>query len=170
MFRLAWIGVLSLLPAFQVEAQVRPGVRAAKQIVQAQRKADAQLERLRLMTPQQRERVLSLMAPERRRRMESRLAAVDQMNDDQRAKLERRLQSFRELPPQDRQNMRALAQQLNQMEQPRRRIVRQELLRLREMNDADRQSRLESDGFRSLYSPEERDLLSKLSALPLPEE
>ena len=170
MWRVALVGVLGLLPLMQVEAQVRPGVRAAKEIVQAQRKADLQLERLRRMTPQQRERVLSLMAPERRRRIETRLNELDQMNDAQRERLERRLQSFRELPPAERQNMRSLAQQLNQMGQPRRRIVRQELLRLRGMNDADRQSRLDSDNFRNLYSPEERELLNKLSALPVPEE
>ena len=160
-------GVLSLVPVVWAQGNA---VVPRRQAAQPQRKADAQLERLRQMTPAQRERVLSLMAPERRRRLEARLAQFDQLNDEERAKLGRRLQSFRELPPEDRQTMRALAGQLNQMDPPRRRVVRQELLRLRALNDTERQSALDSTAFRRRFSADERELLSKLSSLALPEE
>jgi Protein of unknown function (DUF3106) len=167
-----WIALVGLLPLGigPVTAQVRPGVRAARQIAEAQRRADAQIERLRRMTPDQRERVLSLLAPERRRRVEARLAELDQMNDDQRARLGRRLQQFRDLPPADRERLRDLAGQLNSMDPPRRQVVRRELLRLRALNNGDRQARLDSPGFRRQYSTEERTLLDQLSLLQLPEE
>jgi Protein of unknown function (DUF3106) len=151
-------------------AQVRPGVRAARQIAQAERRADAQIERLRRMSPEQRERVLSLLAPERRQRVEARLAELDQMNDDQRARLGRRLQSFREMPVQDQERLRDLAGQLNRMDPPRRQVLRRELLRLRSMGETERQARLESPQFRRQYSAEERALLERLGALELPEE
>ena len=153
-----------------VNAQVRPGIRAARQIAEAQRRADAQIERLLRMTPVQRERVLSAMAPDRRQRIEARLAELGHMNDNQRAKLGRQLQSFRDLPVADQQRLRGLAKQLNMMDLPRRRVVRRELLGLRAMADADRQTRLASDEFRRQFSTEERDLLEQLGALRLDNE
>jgi Protein of unknown function (DUF3106) len=162
---MALVGLGVIAP---MEAQVRPGVRAARQIAQAERRADAQLERLRRMTPEQRERVLSLLAPERRQRVEARLAELDQMNDDQRARLGRRLQSFREMPVGDQDRLRDLAGQLNRMDPPRRQVLRRELLRLRTMAEAERQMRLESPQFRRLYSTEERSLLEQLGSLALP--
>lgn len=99
------------------------------------------IERLRSMTPEQREKALSRLPPERRAMVEQRLNRIEQLPPEQRTQLEGRYQRFQSLPP------------------ARRLAVREELQNLRGLPPAERRRRFLDPGFQQEYSTEEQQIL-----------
>ncbi|MBV8845033.1 MAG: DUF3106 domain-containing protein [Bryobacterales bacterium] len=128
----------------------RPAVmapKAAKQINKQSNKQiprsipGKQIEQLRKMSPEERQRALSNLPPERRQQVEKQLDRLDKLPPEQRQVLDQRYEKLQSFPP------------------PRQRAVRQELQSLRSMPFAERQARLHSDEFKQQFSPEERELI-----------
>ncbi len=103
------------------------------------------------------------MPQERRERIQRQLERYQSLSPEQRQQLRRQYEWFRELPPERQAAARRLAQQFAQLPVERRRELRQEVQRLRRMDDAGRARRLDSEAFRSQYSPEERQMLRELA-------
>lgn len=123
------------------------------------------LDRLEALPPRQRQRVLQNLPPERRQRLQERLQQYDSLPPQERQKLRQELDAFRQLPPEQQQATRDLFREFNQLAPDRRKMISQEIRRLLRMDDPDRRARMESEPFKSLYSPEERKILERRLAL-----
>jgi hypothetical protein len=126
-------------------------------------KGIALLERLRRMTPAQRQRFLNNVPPERRRVLEQRLREVDRMSPEQRRLAARSLANFQNLPEERRMRVRRLYNVLLNMPQERQELLRLEVRGFDEMEHSERKARMESDEFRDKYSPMERRWLAELT-------
>lgn len=126
------------------------------------------LDRLERMSPEQRDRVLSNLPPERRKRVEEQLEQFHQLPPAERERLRDRLQRFRQLPPERQAAARKLFGRFGELPQDRRPLVAEEFRSLRQMEEADRRARVNSDEFRSRFSPAEQQLLQDFCNLLAP--
>ena len=129
----------------------RPGRQAAKQTKQPQIPKvipNPEIERLRKMTPEERDQALANVSPERRQQIERRLAQLDEqldrLTDQQRQEFDQRVGVFQTLRP------------------ARRQAVRQELQYLRSLRPLDRRAELTSDDFAQKFSSEEQKLIREV--------
>jgi hypothetical protein len=124
-----------------------------------------QLERLRLMSPEQRERFLDRLPPQRRANVERHLQNYIDMTDAQRARLREQYEVFRQLPPEKQQVFRNLFGRFMNQPPARQELMREEFQRLREMSPLERQKRLDSYEFHYRFQPNEREILGRLAML-----
>jgi hypothetical protein len=123
------------------------------------------------MSPKQRERALQKLPPERQKRIREQIDRFNSLPPEERERLRARYQRFSALPPETQDNMRREMRKFRDLPPERRSALGREMRRLREMPEADRQARVDSEEFRSRYSPEEREMLQDLSEnLPPPPE
>ena len=132
--------------------------RAAKQAAKAAKQGkqaviprvipNPQIERLRRMSPEEREKALASLAPERRMQIEQRLNVLDQqmdrLTDQQRQEFDQRVEIFESLRP------------------ARRQAVRQELQYLRSLRPLDRRAELMSDDFAQKFNADEQKLIREV--------
>jgi len=123
------------------------------------------LDRLEAMPPAQRQRAIENLPPERRQRIQERLQQYDSLPPQERQRLREELDAFRRLPTERQQATRELYREFNQLPEDRRKMIGQEIRRLLRMDDPDRRARMESEQFRTLYSPEERKILARRLSL-----
>src|SRR5579871_2067423 len=172
-------GLCGLLPGAAVSADQRPPkppparkaanakAKAAAKAQEARepesKEAPPALERWSRMTPEERGRALARLSPERRRELQQKLQEFRNLPPEQKQQLGERYRAFSQLPP-DRQNhARELFRQFNSLPDDRRPLVKQEYEQLRAMPESEREVRMNSEAFRSRYSPSEQQMLRDLS-------
>jgi len=152
------LGSILFLAPVAGQGLVKGPKQAAKQAAKAAAKGkqppipkmipNPQIERLRKMTPEEREAALANVAPERRLEIEQRLNNLDQqlgrLSDQQRQEFDQRVETFLGLRP------------------ARRNAVRQELQHLRSLRSLDRRAELMSEDFAQRFSPEEQSLIREV--------
>jgi hypothetical protein len=119
------------------------------------------------MTPDQQERFLNTLPPPRRAEARRRLDRWRQLTPEERDRARQSLGEFRGLPPERQRRVRMLFGQFNGLPAERQPVLRAELAELRRMDPEESKARLNSEDFRSRFSPPEQRLLSDLNdALP----
>ena len=172
-------GLASLLPGAVVCAQPRPekpppnkaaqpkakpnANGKAKQGERTDAKAPAALERWNRMTPEERREALAKLPPERRRELQQKLQEFRNLPPEQKQQLGERYRAFSQLPPEQQNHARELFRQFNSLPEDRRPMVKQEYEQLRAMPESERNARMNSEAFRSRYSPAEQQMLHDLS-------
>jgi hypothetical protein len=161
-------GLCALLPGAAVCAQERPAEpKAPKPAAKAKGKtngeAPAPLERWNRMTPEERKQALAKLPPERRRELQQKLQQYRNLPPEQRQQLGERYKAFSQLPPEQQNRARELFRQFNSLPEDRRPVVKQEYEQLRAMPEAERNERMNSEAFRSRYTPAEQQMLRDLS-------
>ena len=106
-----------------------------------------QLERLRQMNPDQRERLLERLPPERRANIEKHLRNYMSLTPGQRAHLREQYETFRQLPPDKQEAFRRLFGRFLNQPPERQELMREEFQRLRHMTPDQRLERLNSSEF-----------------------
>ena len=125
-------------------------------------------QRLLQMTPEQREQVLEKLPPQQQENVRRNLERLDRLPAAEKEHIAAQARGLDSLPPQQR---RLVIQQLNAFNKlPDDRIlpVRRALVNLMRMPEEQREERLDSEGFKKNFSPEEQGILRDLSRnLPL---
>lgn len=106
------------------------------------------------------------LPPERQQRLEQRLQRFDSMPPERQQQVLRRMETWEHLTPQQKQEFRGVGAQFNSLSPDRRQAVRNAIESLRAMPPGARQREIESGRF-SQFSPQERQILSGASRLPL---
>ena len=78
-----------------------------------------------------------------------------------------RMETWEHLTPEQKQQARQLHQQMQQLPPERRQAVRNAVEALRGMPPEARQREIDSDSYKKQFSPQERNMLSGASKLPL---
>jgi Protein of unknown function (DUF3106) len=127
------------------------------------------IERLRAMTPEQRERAIEKFPPDRQAQIRKGLENFDKLNEAQKQRQLQELDEFYKLPPDKQQLVRQQRQAFNELPDDRKIAVRAAYANLSNMTSEDRAARLARPQFQQRFSPEELQILSVLSEnLPLP--
>jgi hypothetical protein len=120
------------------------------------------------MTLEQQQRALGnepgfrQLPPQTQQHLRSRLNQLNSMSPDQRSRMIERNEDIERLSLPQRQQVRGAMQQLGALPMDRRRMVARAFRDLRAMPPEQRQSLLNSDRFRSQFSPQERGTLGQL--------
>ncbi len=117
------------------------------------------IERLRRMTPAERQRALDRMPPDRRERLERRLNSLDRIQPDARETLRHDFESFQKLSPEEKAEFRLTLRTIAELPADRRRIVRAAIQNLRKRPPHLQQRLLESRNFTERFSEGERKLI-----------
>jgi len=126
------------------------------------------VSRLYRASPEERERALEKLPPRMQDRFRQNLAWFDGLPKPQQEIVVRRSERFAALTPERRKEFLDQMRALNQMTPERRRPIVQALRRLQMMPDAERATVLDSEQFKSRFSPEEQRMITDLSAVMLP--
>lgn len=102
------------------------------------------------------------LPPQTQQHLRNRLNQLNEMSPDQRRRLIERNEAIERLTLPQRQQLRGAMQQLGALPMDRRRMVARAFRDLRGMPPDQRQSLLNSDRFRSQFSPQERGTLGQL--------
>jgi len=121
------------------------------------------LDRWNRMSPAERERELAKLPPARAKLIRQRLRRYNAMSPQEQQALRERYQTFSELPPAKQQVVRQRLREFRQLPAPRRPIVHAEVERLRALPEAQRQAQLNSEEFRSHFSPQEQEIVRDLT-------
>lgn len=160
----ALLGVLAAAPAFgQSRRAMSMGHRPPPRPEKPQKDTAGELQKFSKMTPAERQQHLAKLPADRKEKLEAQLKKYESMTPAQKA----RLDSFNQLSPAQRSEFRTSFQRLQDQPADRRRAMREELNQLYTLPSDARKNRLNSPEFRSRYSPEEREIISKM-APPIP--
>ena len=121
------------------------------------------LRKLLKMTPDQRNKALGALKPARRTQIEQRLNDYQKMPPEQLARALDRLNRMQSLSPQKQQQVRQATAQFNALPQPRHALVNRQLNQMRPLADADRRAVMNSEEFRSKFTPAEQQMIEDLS-------
>ena len=167
--------LLAALPAACIFAQPtdraaeRAAARAAAAEARAARRAnkanETALEKWNRMTQAERQRAMAKMPPERRRQLQQKLQQYRNLPPQEKQQLQDRYQAFSQLPPEQQNHARAVFRQFNSLPEDRRPMVRKEFEELRSMPPADQAARMNTESFRSRYTPAEQHMLQDLTRL-----
>jgi hypothetical protein len=121
------------------------------------------VQRLMAMPPEQRERVLEKLPPQQQANLRQRLEEFDKLPPAEKERRLQLLQSFSSLPPEKQQILARQLPAFNALPEDRRKVLRTELVQLWRMPESERPARLNSEGFKSQFSPSEWQMLSDIS-------
>ncbi|MCX6604515.1 MAG: DUF3106 domain-containing protein [Acidobacteria bacterium] len=122
------------------------------------------IEKLRRMTPEERERVLGSMPPGRRRMFEQRLEQWNRLDPEQKKRLEGSLESFRTLTTEQQETVRGLFRKFSEtMPEDKRGEGRRMLARLRNLEPDERKALLNAPRVKARFTDSERDLLAEMA-------
>lgn len=159
LLRLGCIVLLAVPAARWASAQQDQDNPAAQQQIE-----DNSIDRWNRMSPKERERELAKLPPARARMIRQRIQRYNQMNPEEQQALRERYQIFTQLPPEKRQAVRQRFRELQQLPGPRQRVVHREVQQLRLLPPGQREALMNSDEFRSQFSPQEQQIVRDLSA------
>jgi hypothetical protein len=148
-----------------VAAKVQPDVRPPKppQDLREGGPASPQnLEKLLKLTPEQRDKALSSLPPARRTQILAKLENYQKIPPQQRARELDRLQRLQTLPPQKRAQVRASLQKLQGVPQPRHQQIQKQINQLKVLPDSDRRALMNSEEFRSKFTPSEQQMIEDI--------
>jgi hypothetical protein len=123
----------------------------------------AVIDRWLQLTPQQRERALAKLPPDRQRPIRERLDRWNKLTPQEKERLRMRYDQFSHLPPDRQALVRRQIQNFAKMPNDRRPFVSKELDSLRRLPDSDLRARVNSEEFRSRFSPREQEILRDLA-------
>ena len=124
--------------------------------------AASNLEKLLKLSPEQRNKALSSLPPGRRAQIEKRLNDYQQMPERERVRALDRLRRMQSLPPQKQAQVRASSKRFLELPQPRHGLVQKQLNQLRPLSDSDRRAVMNSEEFRSKYTPAEQQMIEDI--------
>jgi hypothetical protein len=156
------IGLCLLLIAGGAFAQQRPEQQPPGRGARA-RATETPLDRWSRMTPEERQRALAKLTPQRRRELMRKLERFRSLPPEERQQLRERYRAFSQLPPEQQKRARELFRQFNSLPEDRRPVVRREYEELRSMPAAGRETRMNSEAFRSRFTAPEQQMLQDLT-------
>ena len=131
------------------------------------------LRRYKGMSPGEQERALQSdpafrrLSPERQQLLRQRLHHFASLPPEQQQRMLNRMETWEHLTPGQKQQARALFGRMQQLPSDRRRMVSTAVRDLRAMLPGEREQIIDSNRFRSVFSPEERDIMRGATRLPL---
>jgi hypothetical protein len=123
------------------------------------------LGQLSHMTPEERERALAAFPPARRAQIEQRIRNFEKLPPAAQARTLDRLSRLNSLPQQRQNEVRQSMKDLQQLPPERKTAIQQEMRRLTNMPTQRREVRMNSEDFRSRYSPEEQRMIGNLAEI-----
>jgi hypothetical protein len=121
------------------------------------------IDRWNQMSPEERERELAKLPPERARKIRERIRRYNQLPPREKQALREGYQTFAQLPPEKQEIVRQSMRQFRQLSLERRPLVRREIGQLRALPEAQRGARMNSEEFRSQFSPQERQIIRDIT-------
>ncbi len=131
------------------------------------------LRRYRGMSPSEQERALQSdpafrrLSPERQQLLRQRLRHFSSLPPEQQQRMLNRMETWEHLTPGQKQQAREVFGRLRQLPPDRQRMVTTAVRDLRAMPPGQREQIIDSKRFRSVFSPEERDIMRGATRLPL---
>jgi hypothetical protein len=127
------------------------------------------VERLMAMPPEKREQILEKLPPQQQANLRQRLDRFDKLPAAERARLNQMWSTFNSLPPEKQAIVTRQMQAFNNLPEARREDLKPVLQRLRLMPEDKRNALLNSEEFKSRFSPAEVQMLTDISQnYPLP--
>jgi len=124
--------------------------------------------RLFQATPEERERAIEKLPPARQEMVRAQLKYFDSLPKNQQEIMIRRTERLDALTPEKRRAFQQQMQNLNRLPPDRRQAVAGALRRLQVMPEEQRIRALNSEQFKSRFSPEEQKMIADLSEVMLP--
>jgi len=155
-------------PAAQYQNHPQPPRQA-----QTQGHAGDWLRRYKNVPPREQERILQndpgfrRLSPERQQMLRQRLQHFSSLPPQQQQRVLNRMETWEHLTPEQKQQARQVHGALQQLPQERRRMVTTAVRDLSAMPPRQREQIIDSPRFRSMFSPQERDIMRGASRLPL---
>jgi len=131
------------------------------------------LRRYQGLPPGERERALQndpgfrRLSPERQQLLRQRLQHFSSLPPQQQQRMLNRMETWEHLTPGQKQEARELFGRLQQLPPDRRRMVTTAVRDLRAMPPGQREQIIDSNRFRGMFSPQERDIMRGATRLPL---
>jgi hypothetical protein len=119
--------------------------------------------RLYKATPEERDRALEKLPPRMQEQLRKQLAVIDAMPKERQQVFIRRAEHFAAQTPERQAIIRQQLQAFSKLSQERKQAINIALRRLQPMPEEQRQSILNSDEFKSQFSPEEQKILADLA-------
>ncbi len=123
--------------------------------------------------PNERERALQndpgfrRLSPEHQQQLRQRLQHFSSLPPQQQQRMLNRMETWEHLTPEQKQQARQVHGQLQQLPPDRRRMVTTAVRDLSAMPPGQREQIIDSNRFRGMFSPQERDIMRGASRLPL---
>jgi len=127
------------------------------------------IDRWNRMSPEERERELAKLPPERAQRIRQRLKWYNQLPPDQKEELRENYRRFAALPPEKQEIVRQRMREFRSLPRERRLAIRQEMQALRKLPEDARRVRIDSELFRSQFSPQEQQILRDITGYLAPQ-
>ena len=122
------------------------------------------LDKMRRMTPEEREQVLRNMPSARRQMFERRLEQWNRLESGQKQRLQGSLESFRSLTPEQQQTVRGLYRKFSEtMPEEKRGDGKRILVRLRNLEPDERKALLNAPRVKARFTDSERELLAEMA-------
>src|SRR5271170_1343159 len=131
------------------------------------------LRRYKNLPPREQERALQSdpafrhLSPERQQMLRQRLQHFSSLPPQQQQRMLNRMETWEHLTPEQKQEARELFGRLQQLPPDRRRMVTTAVRDLRAMPPGQREQIIDSNRFRGMFSPQERDIMRGATRLPL---
>lgn len=106
------------------------------------------------------------LSKDRQQALKERLRKFASLPPERQDRALQRMQFMSSLSPEQRKEIREANQQLQTLPPNRRVMVHAAVRHLRQMSPQERQQTIDSDGFRSTFSPAEQNILKQLASLP----
>jgi Protein of unknown function (DUF3106) len=125
------------------------------------------------LPPAERERALQndpgfrRLSPERQQMLRQRLNHFSSLPPQQQQRMLNRMETWEHLTPGQKDQVRNLFGQMQQLPADRRRMVTTAIRDLRAMPPGQREQIIDSNRFRTMFSPQERDIMRGAARLPL---
>jgi len=130
---------------------------------QNQARADDAFLKLLKMTPDEREKALSIVAPARREQLQKRIENFQNLKPEQQELRLRQIERLNALPIEEQTRVRQAMKDQNALPPDRKKAVNQELQRMSVMGDEEKQYHMNTEEFRNRFSPAEQDMLGNIS-------
>jgi hypothetical protein len=182
-FRLNWMTVWLATTSLGLGFAASPGLaqqnrrnERAPQRNEARRQgrhAGDWLRRYKDLPPDQQEKALQSdtqfqsLPPQRQQQLREQLQRFNSLPPEKQRRVLNRMETWEHLTPQQKDQARQLFSQLQQLPPERRQKLQTAIEDLRAMPPGQRQQVIESEKFKSQFSPQERGLLGGISQLPL---
>jgi len=157
-------GSASAAPHWQRQPQMQrqPAGHAGQWLRQHQNLPPEQQRRALENDPQFRK-----LPPQRQEQLRERLDHFNSRPPEEKQRILNRMETWEHLTPAQKDSARQVHQQMQQLAPDRRQAVRSAIDTLRAMPPDARQRMIESDSYKSRFTPEERGILDGASKLPL---
>ena len=123
------------------------------------------LEKLLKLTPNERTKALSSLPPARREQILAKLNDYQKIPPQRRARNLERLQRLQPLPPHKQAQVRASINRFATLPPPRHQFMQKQLNQMQGLSDSDRRALMNSEEFRSKFTPSEQQMIEDISLI-----